>query len=124
MTVAEYEAKFTELARYAPHMVNTDYKKIRKFEGGLDVEVLDRVNVLKLVKNVDVLDRALMSKANIAALKMSKSTITTEGESKKLKKQKVETVSESMASVNEKSNSRTGDNTKMGKQWKQWHAHL
>ncbi|XP_028084154.1 uncharacterized protein LOC114285304 [Camellia sinensis] len=58
MSVFEYEAKFIELARYAPHMVDTDYKKARKFKGRLDVEVLDRVNVLKLVKYVDVLDRA------------------------------------------------------------------
>ncbi|XP_028060552.1 uncharacterized protein LOC114264145 [Camellia sinensis] len=34
-TVAEYEAQFAELARYAPHMVDTEYKKARKFEGGL-----------------------------------------------------------------------------------------
>ncbi|XP_028059897.1 uncharacterized protein LOC114263531 [Camellia sinensis] len=34
-TVAEYEAQFTKLARFALHMVNTDYKKARKFEGGL-----------------------------------------------------------------------------------------
>ncbi|XP_028114599.1 uncharacterized protein LOC114312563 [Camellia sinensis] len=27
MSVAEYKAKFTELARFAPHMVDTDYKK-------------------------------------------------------------------------------------------------
>ncbi|XP_028120019.1 uncharacterized protein LOC114317460 [Camellia sinensis] len=114
MSVAEYEAKFTELARYAPHMVDTDYKKARKFEGGLHVKMLDWVNVLKLEKCVDVLDRALMSEANIATLKMSKSTITTEGESKKFKKQKVEMVSESMTSVNENLNSSIGDNTKRG----------
>ena len=56
MSVVEYESKFTELARYAPHMVDTDYKKARKFEGGLNVEILDRINVLKLLKYVDVLD--------------------------------------------------------------------
>ncbi|XP_028096343.1 uncharacterized protein LOC114296255 [Camellia sinensis] len=27
MSVAEYEAKFIELARFSPHMVDTDYKK-------------------------------------------------------------------------------------------------
>ena len=26
MSVAEYEAKFTEVARFAPHMVDSDYK--------------------------------------------------------------------------------------------------
>ncbi|XP_028083104.1 uncharacterized protein LOC114284405 [Camellia sinensis] len=41
MSVAEYKAKFTELARFAPHMVDTDYKKARKFEGGLDLEIFD-----------------------------------------------------------------------------------
>ncbi|XP_028052079.1 uncharacterized protein LOC114256624 [Camellia sinensis] len=38
MSVAEYEAKFTELAKFAPHIVDTDYKKAQKFEGGLDLE--------------------------------------------------------------------------------------
>ncbi|XP_028104026.1 uncharacterized protein LOC114303075 [Camellia sinensis] len=112
MSVTEYESKFTELARYAPHMVDTDYKKARKFEGGLHVEVLDRVNVLKLEKYVDVLDRALMAKTNIANLKMCKPTAMTEAESKKFKKQKVETASESVASVNENLNSSFSDNTK------------
>ena len=112
MSVAEYESKFTELARYAPHMVDTDYKKARKFEGGLHVEVLDRVNGLKLEKYVDVLDRALMAETNIAILKMSQSITTPEPESKKFKKQKVETVSESMGSVNENLTSKFSDNTK------------
>ncbi|XP_028078868.1 uncharacterized protein LOC114280697 [Camellia sinensis] len=80
MTVAEYEAKFTKLAQYAPHMIDTDYKKARKFEGGLDLDVYDRVGILKLPKYVDVLDKALMSEANIAALRISKSTSSTESE--------------------------------------------
>ncbi|XP_028057536.1 uncharacterized protein LOC114261460 [Camellia sinensis] len=41
MSIAEYESKFTELSWYAPHMVDTDYKNARKFEGGLNVEILD-----------------------------------------------------------------------------------
>ncbi|XP_028092860.1 uncharacterized protein LOC114293038 [Camellia sinensis] len=64
--VAEYEAQFTELARFTPHMVDTDYKKARKFEGGLRDSILDRVNVLKLPKYVDMLDKALMLEKNIA----------------------------------------------------------
>ncbi|XP_028091827.1 uncharacterized protein LOC114292111 [Camellia sinensis] len=46
-TVADYEAQFAKLARFAPHMVDTDYKKARKFEGGLRGAILDRVNMLK-----------------------------------------------------------------------------
>ncbi|XP_028093463.1 uncharacterized protein LOC114293570 [Camellia sinensis] len=40
-TVAEYEAQFTELAQFAPHMVYTDYMKARKFEGGLRTAIVD-----------------------------------------------------------------------------------
>ncbi|XP_028127142.1 uncharacterized protein LOC114323682 [Camellia sinensis] len=66
MTVAEYEAKFTELARFAPHVVDTDDKKARHFEGGLRDDILEKVNVLKLETYIEVLDRAIISKANIA----------------------------------------------------------
>ncbi|XP_028087675.1 uncharacterized protein LOC114288367 [Camellia sinensis] len=61
MTVAEYKAKFTKLARFAPHMVDTDYKKVRHFEGGLLDDILEKVNVLKLETYIDVLDRAIIS---------------------------------------------------------------
>ncbi|XP_028073979.1 uncharacterized protein LOC114276377 [Camellia sinensis] len=52
MSIAEYEAKFTELARFAPHMMDTDYKKARKFEGGLDLDILDWVGVINLPTSV------------------------------------------------------------------------
>ncbi|XP_028110423.1 uncharacterized protein LOC114308927 [Camellia sinensis] len=66
-TVAEYETQFAELARFAPHMVDTDYKKARKFEGGLRGAILDRVNMLKLPTYVDVLERAVIAEGNLAA---------------------------------------------------------
>ncbi|XP_028105428.1 uncharacterized protein LOC114304473 [Camellia sinensis] len=76
MFVAEYEAKFTEITRFAPHMVDTDYKKAHKFESGLDLDVFDRVGVLKLPTYVEVLDRALMAEANLAAKKLVKAPTT------------------------------------------------
>ncbi|XP_028123759.1 uncharacterized protein LOC114320884 [Camellia sinensis] len=66
-TIAEYEAQFAELARFAPHMVDTDYKKARKFERGLRNAILDKVNMLKLPTYVDVLERAVIAKGNLAA---------------------------------------------------------
>ncbi|XP_028095306.1 uncharacterized protein LOC114295282 [Camellia sinensis] len=84
MLVAEYEAKFTELACFSPHMVDTDYKKSRKFEGGLDLEVFDRVGILKLPTYVEVLNRALMTKAIIAA-KTQTTTPTTEWRGKRVR---------------------------------------
>ncbi|XP_028087829.1 uncharacterized protein LOC114288509, partial [Camellia sinensis] len=77
MSVAEYKAKFTKLARFAPHMVDTDYKKARKFEGGLDLEVFDRVGVLKLPTYVEVLNKSLMAEATLATMKQSKAPVTT-----------------------------------------------
>ncbi|XP_028096112.1 uncharacterized protein LOC114296027 [Camellia sinensis] len=76
MSVAQYKAKFTELARFAPHMVNTDYKKSQKFEGGLDLDVYDGIGVLKLPTYVEVLDRALMVEATLAAKKQTNASTT------------------------------------------------
>ncbi|XP_028052466.1 uncharacterized protein LOC114256965 [Camellia sinensis] len=59
--VAEYEAQFAELASFAPHMVDTDYKKARKFEGGLRTAILNQINVLKLPTYVDVLERVVIA---------------------------------------------------------------
>ncbi|XP_028117390.1 uncharacterized protein LOC114315013 [Camellia sinensis] len=65
-SIAEYEAQFTKLACFAPHMVDTDYKKARQFEGGLRDPILDKINVLKLPTYVDVLDRALIAERYVA----------------------------------------------------------
>ncbi|XP_028090324.1 uncharacterized protein LOC114290592 [Camellia sinensis] len=65
-SITEDEAQFTELARFAPHMVYTDYKKARQFEGGLRDPILDKINVLKLLTYVDTLDRALIAERNVA----------------------------------------------------------
>lgn len=67
--MAKYETKFTELARFAPHMVDIDYKKKQKFEGGLDLEVFDHVGILKLPTYVEVLNRAITAEATLAAIK-------------------------------------------------------
>ncbi|XP_028101658.1 uncharacterized protein LOC114300974 [Camellia sinensis] len=63
-----YDKYFPQkLARFAPHMVDTDYKKARKFERGLRGAILGRVNVLKLPTYVDVLERAVIAERNLAA---------------------------------------------------------
>ncbi|XP_028121923.1 uncharacterized protein LOC114319122 [Camellia sinensis] len=85
MSAAEYEAKFTKLVRFAPHMVDIDYKKARKFEGGLDLDIFDRVGVLKLPTYVQVLDKSLMAEATLASKRQSKApaTITTDWRGKR-----------------------------------------
>ena len=46
MMVMLYEAMFTELVRYASYMVNTEEKKVRKFEDGLRGNIKNRLELL------------------------------------------------------------------------------
>ena len=39
MTVMEYGAKFTELSRFGRHLVDTEQRKVDRFEDGLDIEI-------------------------------------------------------------------------------------
>ncbi|XP_028096545.1 uncharacterized protein LOC114296450 isoform X1 [Camellia sinensis] len=64
-TVAEYDRAFTELARYAPHMVDDEYRKARKFESGLRGPIQDRVNMLNMPTYAGVLDKAILAEANL-----------------------------------------------------------
>lgn len=64
-TVAEYDRTFTELARYARHMVNDEYKRARKFESGLRGPIQDRVNMLNMPTYAGVLDKAILAEANL-----------------------------------------------------------
>ncbi|XP_028112026.1 uncharacterized protein LOC114310276 [Camellia sinensis] len=65
--VVEYEAQFTKLARFAPYIVDIDYKKARKFERGLPDSILEKINVLQVQKYVDVLDKAIITEGNQAS---------------------------------------------------------
>ena len=48
MTVIEYVAKFTELARFADDYVATDTAKVRRFESGLRLSIRGRIVGLRL----------------------------------------------------------------------------
>ena len=43
MTVMDYVARFTELARFADDYVATDMAKVRKFENGLKLSIRARI---------------------------------------------------------------------------------
>ncbi|XP_028079864.1 uncharacterized protein LOC114281569 [Camellia sinensis] len=64
-TVAEYDRAFTELARYAPHMVGNEYMKARKFESGLRGPIQDQVNLLNVPTYAGVLDKAILAEADL-----------------------------------------------------------
>ncbi|XP_028067871.1 uncharacterized protein LOC114270533 [Camellia sinensis] len=65
MTVAEYESKFTQLARFATYVIPTETRKARKFEAGLDAGIKDRLEVLKLPTYAEVVDRAYIAEKGI-----------------------------------------------------------
>ena len=45
-TVVEYNAKFIELSRYAPHIVSMESCKARRFEAGLRWNIRNKVDIL------------------------------------------------------------------------------
>ena len=59
-TMAQYEAKFTELSRHAKDLVDTEEKKVRRFLGGLKPPIHDQLVVLMLTEYGDVVNRALV----------------------------------------------------------------
>ena len=48
MTVMDYVARFTELARFADDYVATDMAKVRRFENGLKLSIWGRIVGLRL----------------------------------------------------------------------------
>ncbi|XP_057468155.1 uncharacterized protein LOC130757418 [Actinidia eriantha] len=59
-TIAEYEASFTNLAEYAPHLVATDEMRARRFEDGPRHEIKRAIRPLVLPTYAQVLDRAII----------------------------------------------------------------
>ena len=48
MTVMDYVARFTELARFADDYVATDMAKVRRFENGMKLSIRGRIVGLRL----------------------------------------------------------------------------
>ena len=59
MSVLDYDTKFNQLARYAPHMVMTDNMKAKRFANGLREYLFRAVPLTRTSTYSDVLDMAL-----------------------------------------------------------------
>ncbi|XP_011625614.1 uncharacterized protein LOC105421112 [Amborella trichopoda] len=59
MTVEQYAAKFVELSRYMPHIINTETRKEAKFERGLWLDIRGRVMSANLKSYAPLVDLAL-----------------------------------------------------------------
>ena len=61
MTVAQYEAKFIELSRFAPQLIATEEEKTLKFQDRLKPYLKNKISILKLSIYSKVVDRALIA---------------------------------------------------------------
>ena len=59
MTVMDYVARFTELARFADDYMATDMAKVRRFENGLKLSIWARIVGLRLLDMDSVVWTAL-----------------------------------------------------------------
>lgn len=60
MSVAQYEAKFTELSGFAPHMVEDDVRKAYKFEQGLKSSIHSKLSALMIQSYSGIVARTLI----------------------------------------------------------------
>ncbi|XP_071901058.1 uncharacterized protein [Coffea arabica] len=58
LSVAEYETQFTKLSRFAPKLVLTDRKRIRRFVQGLNVEIQEALAAAQLDTFSQTLEKA------------------------------------------------------------------
>ena len=63
LSVAEYEAKFTELSRFVPEFVNTEEKRARRFQQGLKQWIQNRIAVFELTDYAMVVQKASIVEA-------------------------------------------------------------
>ncbi|KAF7150087.1 hypothetical protein RHSIM_Rhsim02G0006400 [Rhododendron simsii] len=60
MNVAEYATEFTRLSPYAPHLVDSEEKKTRRFEDGLRPDIAAAIKPMRLETYAQVFDRAVI----------------------------------------------------------------
>ena len=61
MSVADYEAKYVELSRFAPHLVASENMRVRKFERGLKPIIRDRVSMFQVGTWGEVVGKAKLA---------------------------------------------------------------
>lgn len=59
MSVLEYAVKFNELARFAPDLVSTDRQRMNRFEGGLNLDLQERLAANMSKSYQELYDRAI-----------------------------------------------------------------
>ncbi|XP_026405502.1 uncharacterized protein LOC113300515 [Papaver somniferum] len=65
MTVAQYQAKFEELSRFAIHLVENEELKAFKFHEGLRPSIKGRLSILKITSYNEIVERAMIAERDI-----------------------------------------------------------
>ncbi|XP_074355817.1 uncharacterized protein LOC141695473 [Apium graveolens] len=63
MSVAEYEAKFTELSRFMPQMVSTEEQKAERFQQGLKQWIQNKLAILEITDYATLVQKATIAEA-------------------------------------------------------------
>nr|XP_027090296.1 uncharacterized protein LOC113711331 [Coffea arabica] len=58
MSVAEYEIQFTKLSRFAPELIATEQRRVRRFVQGLNVELQESLAAVRIDTFPDAVERA------------------------------------------------------------------
>ncbi|XP_071933110.1 uncharacterized protein [Coffea arabica] len=58
MSVAEYEVQFTKLSRFAPELIATEQRRVRRFVQGLNVELQESLAAVRIDTFAEVVERA------------------------------------------------------------------
>lgn len=64
----QYAAKFNELARFAPHQVDIEERKTRRFEQGLKPWISNKLSVLQLETFAQILEKSIIFEGGSEAL--------------------------------------------------------
>ena len=59
--MAQYQAKFTKLSRFAPQLFTIEENKALKFQDGLKSYLKNKISILKLSVYSEVVDRTLIA---------------------------------------------------------------
>ncbi|XP_074333471.1 uncharacterized protein LOC141671181 [Apium graveolens] len=61
MSVAKYEAKFTELSRFVPQLVGTEDQKAERFQQGLKQWILNKLAILEITDYATLVQKATIA---------------------------------------------------------------
>ena len=58
LSVAEYETQFTKLSKFAPELIATEQRRVRRFVQGLNVEIQEALAAAQINTFSEVLEKA------------------------------------------------------------------